>query len=186
MYWEAKAEAKAYGAQVVPSPRTLVRSCLLGATVEVTGQQGEKGERRFLLRESIQTRLAEAQPPRRNSLQKIRRRPSFGGIKDKGLPRRRRRRARWAYEASPRVSAKASHAPAATRLQCSPAVRLDPSKHFWQHRMLAIDPDKMSVSILLNGRPFRRLVLRQTVKVDPVEADCECQDRQQEHDASSL
>ena len=48
--------------------------------------------------------------------------------------------------------------------------------------MLAIDADKVSVSILLNGRPFRRLVLRQTVEVNPVDANCECQDRQQEHD----
>ena len=38
MYCEAKTQAKADGAQVVPSPRTLVRICLLGATVEITSQ----------------------------------------------------------------------------------------------------------------------------------------------------
>ena len=56
-----------------------------------------------------------------------------------------------------------------------------PSKHFWQHRMLAIDPDKVRVSILLNGRPFRRLVLRKTVEVNPIYANCECEDRQQKY-----
>ena len=49
-----KTQAKADCAQVVPSPRTLVRIRLLGATVEITSQQGEKGERRFLFRKPIQ------------------------------------------------------------------------------------------------------------------------------------
>ena len=47
--------------------------------------------------------------------------------------------------------------------------------------MLAIDPGKVSVSLLLNGRPFSRFVLRQTVEVNPVDANCECQERQQQY-----
>ena len=63
-------------------------------------------------------------------------------------------------------------APSFTRCQTGP------SQHFWQHRVLAVDADKVSVPILLNGRPFRHLVLGQAVKVDLVDANCECQDRQ--------
>ena len=46
-----------------------------------------------------------------------------------------------------------------------------PSQHLRQHRVLAIDADKVSVSILLNGRPFGHFILGQAVKVDPVEAN---------------
>ena len=62
-----------------------------------------------------------------------------------------------------------------------PRCQARPSKHFWQHRMLAIDPGKVSLSILLNSRPFGHLVLRQTVEVNPVDANSECQDRQKEY-----
>ena len=60
-----------------------------------------------------------------------------------------------------------------------------PSQHLRQHRVLAIDADKVSVSILLNGRPFGHLILGQAVKVNPVEANCECQGCKQEHNAAS-
>ena len=56
-------------------------------------------------------------------------------------------------------------APSFTRCQTGP------SQHLRQHRVLAIDADKVSVSILLNGRPFGHLILGQAVKVDPVEAN---------------
>jgi hypothetical protein len=48
--------------------------------------------------------------------------------------------------------------------------------------VLAIDAGEVSMPILLNGRPFCRLVLGQAVKVDLVNANCKCQDRQYEYD----
>src|ERR1017187_2866474 len=58
-----------------------------------------------------------------------------------------------------------------------------PSQHLRQHRVLAIDADKVSVSILLNGRPFGHLILGQAVKVDPVDANCECQNREKQYNS---
>ena len=69
-------------------------------------------------------------------------------------------------------------APSFTRCQTGPC------QHFRQHRVLAIDAGKVSVSILLNGRPFGHFVLGQTVEVDFVDADGECQHRQQKYYAS--
>ena len=46
--------------------------------------------------------------------------------------------------------------------------------------MLAIDANKMPMTILLNGLPLRRLVLREAVEVNPVKAHPEGQDGQQQ------
>ena len=96
--------------------------------------------------------------------------PSFDGKTNKGLRWWRHPIARWADEASPRVSAKASHAsrPPGSSV---PPLSGSPKPALRQHRVLAIDADKVSVSILLNGRPFGHLILGQAVKVDPVEAN---------------
>src|SRR6266581_4800378 len=55
-----------------------------------------------------------------------------------------------------------------------------PSQHLRQHRVLAVDADKVSVTIFLNGRPLCRLVLRQAVKVDVIQPNGKRQDRKQE------
>src|ERR1035438_5529284 len=51
----SKSQAKADRAQIVPSSCTLVPICLIGTTVEITGQQGEEGQWRFLLHKSVQS-----------------------------------------------------------------------------------------------------------------------------------
>ena len=155
MYCEAKARPKPMALRSYHRRALVVRICLLGgATVEVTGQQGEKGERRFLFRESIQRDWQ-----RRNCPEKTRR-------KRAGKTHHSTAKEEKDYRGSGAEQHVGQTKPA-LRIQRRPAMRggypapafprcqARPSKHLWQHRVLAVDADKVSVSILLNGRPFR-------------------------------
>src|ERR1700739_4524486 len=64
--------------------------------------------------------------------------------------------------------------PALTRCQTHPG------QHLQHHRVLTVDAHEVSVTILLNGRPLCRLVLRQAVKVDVIQPNGKSQDRKQE------
>src|SRR6202008_4134093 len=108
----------------------------------------EKGERRFLLRESIQsdwqrrnrpeeTRCKGSDEPHHSAAQEIKDCRGGGteqhvGHTKPALGLRRRP-----------VMPGGDPAPAFAHCQARP------SKHFWQHRMLAIDPGKVSRSMIL-------------------------------------
>ena len=170
MYCEARPRPKLIALRSYHRRAVSALICLLGATVEITSQQGEERERRFLLRKSIQRHWQGRNCPEKtrrkrpgnthHSTAKQKKDCGGGGTEQHigqtkpALRLQRRPAMRRGYSA-----------PAFARCQTCP------SQHLRQHRVLAIDADKVSVSILLNGRPFRYLILGQTVKVDPVEAN---------------